>query len=228
MSRESKAIVLLSGGLDSAVTLWWAKRKGWLLYTITFNYFQRHQREIDSAERLAEASGVFEHKVIDLQYMKEIADSILLKEVPLDVEIKDRPAIYVPGRNTVFYGIAASWAETIGARLIIGGHNKLDFMQFPDSTPEYFALFNRLLRIGTWAGKKHPIRILTPLSKMDKRQIVKLALKLGVPSELTWSCYMGRERACGTCEACKIRLNAFKEVGAIDPLEYEIPVSPRQ
>jgi len=225
LSRDSKAIVLLSGGLDSAVALWWAKRKGWVLYTITFNYFQRHQREIESAERLAKAAAVFEHKVIDVQYMKEIADSILLKEAAIDVQIKDRPAIYVPGRNTVFYGIAASWAETIVAKWIIGGHNRLDFKQFPDSTPEYFALFNRLLRIGTWAGRKHPIRILTPLSKMDKRQIVRLALKLGVPLELTWSCYMGRERACGTCEACKIRLNAFKEAGVRDALEYEIPVS---
>ena len=224
MSKETKAIVLLSGGLDSAVALWWAKKKDWRLYTVTFNYYQRHRREIDSAEKLTKAAGVVEHKVIDVQYLKEIADSTLLKEASLNIEIKDRPGIYVPARNTVFYGIAASWAETIEARWIIGGHNRMDFKQFPDSTPEYFSLFNRLLRIGTWIGRKRPIRILTPLSKMNKVQIVRLGLKVGVPFELTWSCYMGRERACGSCQACRIRLNAFEKAGVKDLVEYELPI----
>ena len=217
------AVILVSGGLDSAVCLWKGKEAGWRLYSISYNFYLRHSKEIEATEKLARAAGVAEHRLVDLPFLREIKDTDLPRSNPL-VALSDRiPSAYVPLRNTVFYAIACSWAESLGSRYVVGGHNAIDHSSFPDSTPEYFDLLNRLLKVGSWIGRVQPIEVVTPLSRMNKAEIVKEAVRLGVPLELTWSCYERGERACGRCPACAARLEAFAATNIRDPIQYEPP-----
>lgn len=218
---NQKAVVLLSGGLDSAVCLWKAKEAGWILYTITYNFHLRHSKEIQAAEKLAEKANAVEHRTVDLPFLKEIKDSEIDSSHPLHKILDKVSSAYIPMRNTAFYAIASSWAESLGAKYVVGGHIASDHASFPDSTPEYFQLFNRLLKTGSWTGRVQPIRVVTPLSGLTKADVVREAVRLKVPLELTWSCYERGEKACGRCPACVSRLKAFQSAGVKDPVEYE-------
>lgn len=214
-----RAVVLLSGGIDSSVCLWWAKQKGWAPFTLTFNYHQRNPREIKAAERLTQESGVKEHKVIEVPFLKEIMDNPIMGVKRYEEE--GIPSSYIPARNTVFYAIAAWWAETVNADWIIGGHNRLDFAHYPDSRPNYIEAMNLVLKLGTYIGQRKTLEILTPLADLSKVEIVKMALDLGVPLHLTWSCHGKGERACGLCEACRARKDVFRQLGIEDPIECD-------
>ncbi len=213
-----RAIVLLSGGLDSAVCLWWTMKKGWEPLTLTFNYHQRNSRELKATERLTQESDAKEYKVIEVPFLMEVMDNPLNGVEHYEDEI---PSSYIPARNTVFYAIAASWAETVGAAWIVGGHNKIDFTHYPDSQPNYIEAMNRSLKLGTFIGQRRGLNIVTPLAGLSKVEILKMALTLEVPLHLTWSCHGKGEKACGLCEACRVRKDVFRQVGIDDPIEYD-------
>jgi 7-cyano-7-deazaguanine synthase len=214
--KSERAIVLLSGGIDSAVCLWLAKEKKWEVHAISFNYHNRQKKEIEASQKLAAKAAVKEHRVIDLPFLRESNDHEV-KPSNLSGQI---PSAYIPSRNLVFYSIAASWAESLSARYVVGGHNSNDFGSFPDSRPEFFSKLNRLVGIGSLSTEKNHLKILTPLSKLDKAGVLKEAIRLDVPLELTWSCYERDDVACGICPACKIRLKAFSNLGLKDPIPY--------
>lgn len=225
----SKAVVLLSGGLDSSTVLAIARERGHEVVALTFDYGQRHKRELDSARAVAEALGASEHIVMPLP-IGPLLDSALTQEdqdVPEGrsrAEIgADVPSTYVPSRNIIFLSVAASIAESLGAEAIFIAANAVDFSGYPDCTPEFLYAFQKVLESGTKAGKEgRPIRVEAPLVDMAKADIVREALRLGVPLGLTWSCYKGGERPCGTCDSCLLRLEGFRQAGVRDPLEYEV------
>ncbi len=221
-----RAVILLSGGLDSATTLAVALEKGCDIYPLTLRYGQRSEKEVDCARRLCSHYGLDERqKVMDLD-LKAIGGSALLdqdEEVPLDREKEGNiPATYVPARNTIFLSIAAAYAEVMEAGRIFIGANAVDYSGYPDCRPEFIKAMEEAVNLGTKTGAQGGrIRISTPIIDMSKREIVRRGLELGVPYELTWSCYLGGDRACGRCDSCRLRLKGFKEAGAEDPLEYE-------
>lgn len=215
-----KAIVLVSGGLDSSVALWIAKSNGWRLYGITFNYHMRNEREIEAAEKLAKAAGVEAYRVIELPFLRELRDMEINRENLLTKATDKIDTAYVPGRNAIFYSIAASWAEVLGARWIVGGHHNDDFLRFPDSKPEYFQVLNQAFRMGTILKGPDRYQVVTPLIGMNKTQVVSRALQLNVPVHLTWSCYEKSQQPCGQCHACTSRRKAFSENGLRDPADY--------
>ncbi|MCL4436115.1 MAG: 7-cyano-7-deazaguanine synthase QueC [Thaumarchaeota archaeon] len=219
MGISEKAVVLISGGIDSAVCLWWARKLGLDIFALTFNYHHRNPLEIRAAERLAEAAPVKEYRVIGLPFLKEVIDC-----PPAGLGRYDRnvPDSYVPARNIVFYGAAAGWAEALDASWIIGGHNRLDQQQYPDSRPEFIEAMNRAVKLGTFIGGRKPLSIITPLAVLSKVEVVKMALELSVPLHLTWSCHGNGEKACGHCDACRLRREAFNRLGIEDPAEYGI------
>lgn len=208
-----RSVVLLSGGLDSAVALFWARQKGYGLETLTFDYFLRSKKEISACRRIAAFAGV-ENSVVKLDFLKEIEESKKETKNPL---LKSAPSAYIPSRNMIFYGIASSFAETIDAKYIIGGHNRNDVESFPDSSPRFFSSFNSTASIGKISGNRTG-RVVLPLSHLDKSQVVNLGCKLGVPFELTWSCYTSNPRPCGKCHSCRLRKEAFRKAGVPDPL----------
>ncbi|MGC8663534.1 MAG: 7-cyano-7-deazaguanine synthase QueC [Thermoplasmata archaeon] len=221
-----KAVALLSGGLDSATSLAIAVSMGYDVYPITFFYGQRHKKEIESAKKISKYYGL-KLKIIKVE-LNKIGGSALTDnfEVPskksyeeISAEI---PITYVPARNTVFLSIALSYAETIEAEKIFIGVNALDYSGYPDCRPEYVNEFNRLSRLATKVGVEgRPIEIVAPLISMTKGEIIKKGIELIVPYNLTWSCYKGGEKACGTCDSCLLRLKGFMEANAKDPIEYE-------
>ncbi len=219
MGSEKKAIVLLSGGIDSAVTLWWAKAQGWDVRPLTFHYFRRPPQEVVATHKLLELSGIRGLKEMDLPFLREVDD---LKGDGLEnPELLGSPEGYIPARNMVFYALAAYVAEPIGARYVIGGHNGSDPDAFPDASPKFFNFFNSMYRLGLWSYPKTPVQILLPLSGKSKVEVVKLGLDLGVPFEHTWSCYWDRGRHCGMCASCRERREALKALRVPDPIEYE-------
>jgi 7-cyano-7-deazaguanine synthase len=219
-----KAIVLLSGGIDSAVALWISKSK-WQCSTLTINYYQRHKREIEAAATLARLAGIKNHIVLNMGFLKEVADSYLIDSSRSrnsnPIIMKRAHPTYVPGRNILFYGTATSLAESMGAKWVVGGHHREDNRTFPDSTPGFFRALNKAIREGTWAGKERGLEIVQPLSRMTKSQVILRGVKLDVPFRVTYSCYEGRQKACGRCEACLLRLKAFEMAGIKDPALYE-------
>jgi len=224
----SEAIVLLSGGLDSATLLAMAKEKGYDVVALTFDYGQKHKRELDSARKIAKQLKVNEHIVIPLDLGKLLRSSLTQKSlaIPDGRSEEDGPAgipsTYVPARNIVFLSIATSIAESRGAERIFIGVNAVDFSGYPDCTPYFIAAFQRAINVGTKSGKEgRPIRLETPLIHLSKAQIVGKAVRLEVPIELTWSCYRGGKKACGKCDSCHLRLKGFAQAGVKDPIEYE-------
>lgn len=214
-----RAIVLLSGGLDSCVTACIAK-KDYELYALSFDYKQRHKKELDSAKKIAEKLGI-EHRIIRME-LPERSDALTseLIDVPHNREIgKDVPVTYVPARNTIFISFALSWSEVIDARAIFIGANSVDFSGYPDCRPQYIEAWNELIKVGM---KNNDVRVVAPLINMSKAEIVREGVRLNAPLELTWSCYEGREKACGVCDSCILRLKGFREAGFKDPVEYEI------
>ncbi|MBF0512254.1 MAG: 7-cyano-7-deazaguanine synthase QueC [Candidatus Omnitrophica bacterium] len=216
----NKAVVLLSGGLDSSTTLYYALKKGLNCQCLIFDYGQRHKKEILQAKALARRAGC---KSVTVKIALPWKGSALLDkklEVPQKrrLNAKDIPVTYVPGRNIIFLSFAASFAEAIGARTIFIGANAVDYSGYPDCRPEFIRAYQSMLSRGlktSVEGKK--IKIETPLIHLSKAQIVKLALKLKVPLELTWSCYMGEACPCGVCDSCRLRAQGFSQCNVKDP-----------
>ncbi len=222
----SKAVVLLSGGLDSSTTLGIANEEHDELYALTFLYGQKHERERKSAKDLAEYYSVNEHKMLDIPLL-EIGESSLLEdgeEIPeQDIEEigEEIPTTYVPSRNIIFLSYALSYAESIEADAIYIGATARDYSGYPDCRPEFYTAFRKMAEEGTKRGVNgDPVEIDCPLIDMGKDEIVKRADKLNVPLHLSWSCYKGGEKACGECDACKLRLKGFEEADLEDPIEY--------
>jgi 7-cyano-7-deazaguanine synthase len=201
-----KAIVLLSGGLDSATALYYARSKGYKCHTLIFDYGQIHKRELKSAVAVAKRAKVpFQILKIKLPWK---GSSLLDKKmkVPNRKDLKGIPSTYVPARNTIFLSFALSYAEAIGAGVIFIGANAIDFSGYPDCRPAFYKAFQKVIKEGT---KKKRIKVLTPLIKMTKAQIIELGLKLKVPLDITWSCYKGGKKPCRVCDSCKIREKGF-------------------
>ena len=220
-----KAVVLVSGGLDSATTLALAQEQGYACYAISFDYGQRHRCELEAASKVAQTAGVVEHKVISLN-LDNIGGSALTDTaiaVP-DQPTEGIPVTYVPARNTVFLSLALAWAEVLAADAIFIGVNAVDYSGYPDCRPEFIAAFTNLAKLATKAGVEgHPIGVETPLIHLSKAEIVQQGLRLGVDYADTLSCYDPDEagRACGRCDSCRLRAAGFKEAGVADPTRYQ-------
>lgn len=223
-----KAVILLSGGLDSTVCMAVARSRGMEVYPISFNYHQRHNIELESAKKVAEFYKIKKHLIIETN-MEEIGGSALTDN---DIEVpngdfshgaEDIPITYVPARNMIFLSYAMAYAEVIGADHVFIGVNAVDYSGYPDCRPEFISSFQKTANLATKAGTadgRH-ITIETPLQKLSKREIIQLGNKLGAPLQFTHSCYKGGAKACGVCDSCKLRLRGFAEAGLVDPVEYE-------
>jgi 7-cyano-7-deazaguanine synthase len=212
-----KAVVLLSGGLDSAVTLYRAKAHKYKCFCLTFDYGQRHKKEIISARAVAgkAACPLFVFKTEFPWKGSALLDrNIKIPRHNSTGKISGIPPTYVPARNTIFLSIALSYAEAIGASAIFIGANAIDFSGYPDCRPDYYAAFRKMAKLGTKCGTEgKPVGIITPLIRKTKAQIIEMGKKLKVPLELTWSCYAGGKKPCGKCDACLIREKGFTEEG---------------
>ncbi len=224
---QHKAIVLLSGGLDSTTTLAIARQQGFELHTLSFDYGQRHQREVDAAVAVARHYGVTRQKTITID-LRAFGGSALTAAIPvpharsLEGMAADIPITYVPARNSIFLSYALAYAEVTGANDIFFGINAIDYSGYPDCRPEYLEAYERMANLATKASAQDGRRfhLHAPLIRMSKADIIRKGIGLGAPYELTWSCYEGGELACGTCDSCLLRLNGFAEVGIQDPIAY--------
>jgi 7-cyano-7-deazaguanine synthase len=222
----SKAVVLLSGGLDSTTTLAQAIADGHEVVALSFRYGQRHSKELDSAANVAKYYGV-RHVIVDID-LSMFRSALTNKdiEVPENRDESqmgsDIPVTYVPARNIIMLSVAAGLCESVDADRIYIGANVIDYSGYPDCRPEFFYAFEKMINVGTKSGVEgHPIRIETPILQCSKADIVKLGKKLEAPLHLTWSCYEGGEKACGKCDSCQLRLKGFEEAGYKDEIEYE-------
>lgn len=222
---QAKAIVLVSGGLDSATCLAIANDRGYECYAISFDYGQRSSSELKAAQQVAQAAAVAEHKIIPLD-MAAIGGSALTDtsiEVP-EEESEGIPVTYVPARNTVFLSYALAWAEVVGAEAIFIGVNALDYSGYPDCRPEYIAAFQRVIDLATRVGVEGgSISLQTPLIDLSKAEIIKSGTRLGVDYGNTVSCYQAdaQGRACGRCDSCRLRAKGFADAGVEDPTSYQ-------
>ena len=224
MSEIKKAIVLLSGGLDSTTTLAVAKSEGYSCYALSFRYGQRHYVELEAAKKIAKYFDVIEHKIfdIDLSTFKGSALTDVSIDVP-DFAADGIPVTYVPARNTVFLSIALAWAEVLKVQDLFIGVNAVDYSGYPDCRPEYIQAFQNMANFATKAGVEGQILdIHTPLIYLKKAEIIKLGVQLGVDFSLTISCYSANEQgaACGVCDSCRFRKQGFEEAGISDPTIY--------
>ncbi|GMA64812.1 7-cyano-7-deazaguanine synthase QueC [Alicyclobacillus fastidiosus] len=226
-----KAVVILSGGLDSTTCMGLAKEQGFELFPVTFDYGQRHNIELECATAVAKHYNVADHRVVKLDFLRQIGGSALTDkdiEVPQDGVTDEIPVTYVPGRNLLFLSMAASYAEVIGASAIYIGVNALDYSGYPDCRPEFIEAVQETIARGTKAGVEgRPIRIETPLLHWTKAEIIRHGMEIGVPYQLTTSCYMGEAVACGECDSCRLRLKGFAEAGYRDPISYRDDVNLR-
>ena len=219
-----KAVVLLSGGLDSSTVLYLAKSEGYSCHALSFDYQQRHRRELVAANAIATAVGVAAHQIVNFDLRlwggSALTDSKIA--VPQDRDLAAMsasiPITYVPARNTIFLSFALAYAETIGASRVYIGVNALDYSGYPDCRPDYIDAMRSVFKLGTKQGREGtPIEIITPLIQLKKTEIIQLGDRLGVPWAKTWSCYSGDPIPCGTCDSCLLRLAAFKDLGLVDP-----------
>jgi len=226
---KKKAVVLLSGGIDSATTLAIAKQQGFAVFAISFNYGQRHKIELQAAKAIARSMSVHKHLVIDVDLFK-IGGSALTADITVPKAREQKkiaisiPITYVPARNTIFLSLALGWAEVIGAFDIFIGANILDYSGYPDCRPEFLAAFEKMANLGTKAGVEgNRFLIQAPLIKMSKAEIIKTGISLGVDYSLTSSCYDPSQegRACGSCDSCLLRKKGFDEAGILDPTVYQ-------
>ncbi len=220
-----KAVVLVSGGLDSTTVLAIAQSQGYDCYTLSFDYGQRHRAELQAAQRLSKEMGVTGHKTVNLD-LRTIGGSALTDnaiDVPEDDDSDGIPVTYVPARNTVFLSIALGWAEVLGANDIFIGVNAVDYSGYPDCRPEYITAYEKMANLATKAGVEgQPLRIQTPLMDMSKADIIQKGSQLGVDYSKTISCYQANEQglACGKCDSCRLRKQGFAEAGVPDPTKY--------
>lgn len=223
-----KAVVLLSGGLDSTTVAAMARESELELYALSFDYGQRHKRELEAARAVAKAVGVVRHEIMTLP-LGQLGGSALTT----DAEVPDAPApgdigqeipvTYVPARNTVFIACALAYAEVVGADEIHLGINAMDYSGYPDCRPEYVAAYQEVAKLATKQGVEgRAPTLMTPLIHMTKAEIVTAGMAAKAPLELTWSCYRGGAKACGTCESCVLRLQGFASAGTRDPIVYEV------
>lgn len=221
---EKRAVILLSGGLDSATVAALARAEGYACYTMSFDYGQRHRAELQAAERVARQLGVVEHKVIGLNLDgiggSALTDSsIAVPETPGE----GIPVTYVPARNPVFLSLALGWAEVLGARDIFIGVNAVDYSGYPDCRPEFIAAFEHMANLATKAGiEGKGFRIRAPLQSLSKAQIIEAGIRHGIDYGLTVSCYQAdsQGRACGKCDSCRLRAAGFEAAGIADPTRY--------
>ena len=219
-----KAIVLLSGGLDSTTALYFAKSQGFdELYAITFLYGQKHDKELKSAQAVAKAVGVKEHKIVNLLLNQWHGCSLTDPDMDVkdgNAERQDIPDTYVPARNMVFLSVAASWADALDITDIFIGVSEVDYSGYVDCREEFIKAMEQAVNLGTILGaeKKQHITIHAPFMHMTKADEVKLGERLGVDFGLTWTCYRGGDKPCGTCDSCLLRAKAFAEAGVEDPL----------
>jgi 7-cyano-7-deazaguanine synthase len=223
---EKKAVILVSGGLDSATVLAMAQHQDYACYTLGFDYGQRHRAELVAAERLSAEMGAVEHKVVKLD-LSTIGGSALTDnsiDVPEHVDnAQGVPVTYVPARNTVFLSIALGWAEVLDARDIFIGVNAVDYSGYPDCRPDYIAAYERVANLATQSGVEgKALRIQAPLIDLSKADIIRAGTQLGVDYSLTVSCYQanGRGEACGKCDSCFLRKQGFEAAGLVDPTAY--------
>jgi 7-cyano-7-deazaguanine synthase len=224
-----KAVVLLSGGLDSTVTLAQAVSQGYCVTPLTIYYGQRHARELKAAKDVVRFYGLERHIIIDLDLTSFKTSALISRGIDVPERNSaeqiglDIPLTYVPARNMIFLSIAAGLCESESAERVFIGANSLDYSGYPDCRPEFFEAFQRVLEVGTKAGVEgRPIRIEAPIVHSTKADIVRLGKRLGAPLHLTWSCYKGGEKACGKCDSCLLRLRGFKEAGYEDEIAYEV------
>ena len=224
MAEQKRAVILVSGGLDSTTVLAMARAQGYACYTLSFDYGQRHRAELLAAERVSAALGDVEHKVVNLN-LDSIGGSALTDTdiaVP-EEETEGIPVTYVPARNTVFLSIALGWAEVLDARDIFIGVNAVDYSGYPDCRPEYIAAFEAMANLATKAGVEgRDISIHTPLMDLGKDDIIRAGQSLGVDYSLTVSCYQATDAglACGKCDSCRLRRQGFRDAGVEDPTRY--------
>lgn len=206
---------MLSGGIDSATALYLTKQNTSEIYSLNITYTQSYDSETEASKKIAAAATVKEHLTIYLPFFK-------------DVERRYHPqpssmisGAYVPARNIIFYGVAASYAEAFNASTIVFGSNADDAKELPDAGPDFVRLMNELVKVGTRRGRElAPVQFVNPLNKYGKSEVLRLAIRLRVPLELTWSCHEDRQAPCGKCRGCEMRRKAFEEIGAIDPLRF--------
>jgi 7-cyano-7-deazaguanine synthase len=227
-----RAVVLLSGGVDSSTVLAIAQSEGFETYALTFRYGQRHQVELDAARRVAQRRGVTQHVIVDID-LRQFGGSALTSEiaVPKGRAIEemqhDIPVTYVPARNTIFLSFALAWAEVLECADIFLGVNAIDYSGYPDCRPEYIVAFEQMANLATKAGVTGAsrVKIHTPLIQLTKAQIIQRGLQLGVDFSLTCSCYdpLPTGEACGQCDACLLRRKGFSDAGTCDPIRYAEP-----
>ena len=226
-NNDKKAVILLSGGVDSATAMAIAKHEGYALCALSFDYGQKARAEIEAAKKVAKYLGAEKHLILNLELGK-IGGSALTDDIAIpkgDGLADDIPVTYVPGRNTIFLSFAISWAEVLGSSDIFIGVNSMDYSGYPDCRPEYISAFEKMANLATRAGVKgHKIHIQAPLQFCSKAEIILKGVELGMDYSLTTSCYEPSENnvACGECESCRIRLNGFREAGLSDPASYVI------
>jgi 7-cyano-7-deazaguanine synthase len=221
-----RAVILLSGGLDSVTALAMAKSQGFDCYTLSFNYGQRHDSELVASAQLSKLYGAIEHKVINID-LRSIGGSALTDDnfaVP-EQEQQGIPITYVPARNTIFLSIALGWAEVLSAQAIYVGVNAVDYSGYPDCRPNFIAAFETLANLATKTGVEgHKLSIHAPLINMSKADIILQGTKLGVDYSQTVSCYQADNegKACGRCDSCRLRRQGFEQAGIVDPTQYKI------
>lgn len=226
---RKKAVVLSSGGLDSTTSMAIAKAEGYEIYSLSFNYGQRHALELKAADRVAEALAAKEHLMVDLDLGKiggsALTDDIAVPKARSEEKMKEEiPVTYVPARNTIFLSYALAWAEVLGASDIFIGVNAIDYSGYPDCRPEYIRAFENMANLALKAAVegRMRIRIQTPLIRMTKAEIIRRGVELGVDYRLTHSCYdpSPEGKACGQCDSCLLRKKGFREAGIPDPTVY--------
>ena len=222
-----KAVCLISGGLDSCVTTYIAKKNGFEIFALSFNYGQRHKKEVECSRDIVSSVNAVKHTIFDLDLDKFGSSS--LTDISVDVEQDNKleeigrniPSTYVPARNTVFLSIGLAYAESIDADAVFIGVTATDYSGYPDCRPEYMQAYQKMADLATKRGVEgRNIQIITPLINLSKAEIIKKGVELNAPFEKTWSCYKGEDKACGRCDSCLLRLKGFKEAGLKDPISY--------
>ena len=212
-----RAIVLFSGGLDSTVALYWARSRGWEVVAIEFEYHERPERERRACTELHAQAGIADRIVVPVQFMREVVD--LPAGELANASLARAPEGYIPARNLIFYSLSAYHAERLGARYIVGGHTRSDCERFPDAGKAFWEQLNRILRIAIWSHAEIQTEIVLPLIEMEKADVIRLGVALGVPFGLTWSCYFNAGHPCGSCASCRERAESFAAAALPDPLQ---------
>ena len=224
MSEAKKAVVLLSGGLDSATVLAMAREQGFACYALSFDYGQRHRSELHAAARVAKALGAREHRVVSVDLTGWGGSALTDNQIAVPTKLAGGiPVTYVPARNTIFLSLALAWAETLGAPNIFAGMNAVDYSGYPDCRPDYIAAFQTMARLATRAGVEGEVlTIHTPIINLSKAEIVREGNRLGVDYAITVSCYQADAQglACGECDSCRLRSEGFRVARIADPTRY--------